>query len=85
MLLYTLLLINKSLENNFTYLLLIIFFELWLILGEKMGWEPTLPYLSPELRGKNLLIGANFASAGVGVLNDTGYQFVSYSNPLLDT
>lgn len=45
-----------------------------------MGWEATLPYLSPELRGKNLLIGANFASAGVGVLNDTGYQFVSNSN-----
>ncbi|KAG6404687.1 hypothetical protein SASPL_136940 [Salvia splendens] len=48
------------------------------IISEKMGWEPTLPYLSPELRGKNLLIGANFASAGVGVLNDTGYQFRLY-------
>ncbi|XP_057784559.1 GDSL esterase/lipase At5g33370-like [Salvia miltiorrhiza] len=47
------------------------------IISEKMGWEPTLPYLSPELRGKNLLIGANFASAGVGVLNDTGYQFAN--------
>ncbi|KAG6402322.1 hypothetical protein SASPL_139200 [Salvia splendens] len=48
------------------------------IISEKMGWEPTLPYLSPELRGKNLAIGANFASAGVGVLNDTGYQFRLY-------
>ncbi|XP_042017304.1 GDSL esterase/lipase At5g33370-like [Salvia splendens] len=47
------------------------------IISEKMGWEPTLPYLSPELRGKNLAIGANFASAGVGVLNDTGYQFAN--------
>lgn len=43
-----------------------------------MGWEATLPYLSPELTGQNLLVGANFASAGVGVLNDTGIQFVSF-------
>ncbi|GER42526.1 GDSL esterase/lipase [Striga asiatica] len=52
------------------------------IISEKMGWEPTLPYLSPELKGEKLLVGANFASAGVGVLNDTGIQFVSehYSN-----
>ncbi|KZV26939.1 GDSL esterase/lipase-like [Dorcoceras hygrometricum] len=42
-----------------------------------MGWEATLPYLSPELRGQKLLVGANFASAGVGVLNDTGIQFVN--------
>lgn len=42
-----------------------------------MGWEATLPYLSPELTGQKLLVGANFASAGVGVLNDTGIQFVS--------
>ena len=35
-----------------------------------------LPYLSPELRGEKLLVGANFASAGVGILNDTGIQFV---------
>lgn len=61
------------------FLLTIFLFILNLVnLGEKMGWEATLPYLSPELRGKNLLVGANFASAGVGVLNDTGYQFVSY-------
>ncbi|KAL6501196.1 hypothetical protein OROHE_025059 [Orobanche hederae] len=45
------------------------------IISEKMGWEPTLPYLSPELSGQKLLVGANFASAGVGVLNDTGIQF----------
>ncbi|KAL8557710.1 hypothetical protein ACS0TY_004981 [Phlomoides rotata] len=48
------------------------------IISESMGWEPTLPYLSPELIGEKLLVGANFASAGVGVLNDTGIQFVSY-------
>ena len=35
-----------------------------------------LPYLSPELRGEKLLVGANFVSAGVGILNDTGIQFV---------
>ncbi|KAK4487621.1 hypothetical protein RD792_005727 [Penstemon davidsonii] len=43
--------------------------------GEVLGWEPTLPYLSPQLKDKKLLVGANFASAGVGVLNDTGIQF----------
>jgi hypothetical protein len=42
-----------------------------------MGSEPTLPYLSPQLTGENLLVGANFASAGIGILNDTGIQFVS--------
>lgn len=45
--------------------------------GEKLGAEPTLPYLSPELEGEKLLVGANFASAGIGILNDTGIQFVS--------
>lgn len=44
--------------------------------GERMGAEPTLPYLSPQLRGQRLLVGANFASAGIGILNDTGVQFV---------
>uniref|UniRef100_A0A0D2ZZJ5 Uncharacterized protein n=1 Tax=Brassica oleracea var. oleracea TaxID=109376 RepID=A0A0D2ZZJ5_BRAOL len=39
--------------------------------------ESPLPYLSPELRGRRLLNGANFASAGIGILNDTGFQFVS--------
>ncbi|XP_062201031.1 GDSL esterase/lipase At5g33370-like [Phragmites australis] len=46
------------------------------IISEHLGAEPTLPYLSPELRGNKLLVGANFASAGVGILNDTGIQFV---------
>lgn len=44
--------------------------------GQRMGAEPTLPYLSPQLRGQRLLVGANFASAGIGILNDTGVQFV---------
>ncbi|OEL20548.1 GDSL esterase/lipase [Dichanthelium oligosanthes] len=46
------------------------------IISEHLGAEPTLPYLSPELRGDKLLVGANFASAGVGILNDTGIQFL---------
>lgn len=45
--------------------------------GEQLGLQPTLPYLSPLLVGKKLLVGANFASAGIGILNDTGIQFVS--------
>ena len=31
------------------------------------------------MRGENLLVGANFASTGVGILNDTGIQFVRAS------
>lgn len=44
--------------------------------GEAIGAEATLPYLSPQLNGQRLLVGANFASAGIGILNDTGIQFV---------
>ncbi|KAG6525982.1 GDSL esterase/lipase LTL1-like isoform X1 [Zingiber officinale] len=47
------------------------------IVSEYIGSESTLPYLSPELQGERLLIGANFASAGVGILNDTGIQFAN--------
>lgn len=47
------------------------------IISEQIGSEPTLPYLSPELTGERLLVGANFASAGIGILNDTGVQFLS--------
>ncbi|KAL2556892.1 GDSL esterase/lipase [Forsythia ovata] len=47
------------------------------IISEKLGAELTLPYLSPELKGKKLLVGANFASAGIGILDDTGIQFVN--------
>ncbi|ONK57304.1 uncharacterized protein A4U43_C10F18690 [Asparagus officinalis] len=44
---------------------------------EYLGAEPTLPYLSPQLTGDALLVGANFASAGIGILNDTGFQFLN--------
>ncbi|XP_038725246.1 GDSL esterase/lipase At5g18430-like [Tripterygium wilfordii] len=47
------------------------------ILSEQIGSEPVLPYLNPELTGEKLLNGANFASAGIGILNDTGIQFVN--------
>ncbi|GER28300.1 hypothetical protein STAS_04076 [Striga asiatica] len=46
-------------------------------ISEHMGSEPTLPYLSPQLRGPRLRVGANCASVGVGVLNDTGIQLVN--------
>ncbi|AES61163.2 GDSL-like lipase/acylhydrolase [Medicago truncatula] len=46
------------------------------IISEQLGLEQTLPYLSPLLLGEKLLVGANFASAGVGILNDTGIQFL---------
>lgn len=48
-----------------------------MILGQHIGVDPLLPYLSPELKDEKLLNGANFASAGIGILNDTGVQFVS--------
>ncbi|XP_034911643.2 GDSL esterase/lipase LTL1-like [Populus alba] len=47
------------------------------LISQAIGSEPTLPYLSPELRGEKLLVGANFASAGIGILNDTGIQFLN--------
>ncbi|XP_027349389.1 GDSL esterase/lipase At5g33370-like [Abrus precatorius] len=46
-------------------------------ISQALGAESTLPYLSPELNGQRLLVGANFASAGIGILNDTGIQFVN--------
>ncbi|XP_020079925.1 GDSL esterase/lipase At5g33370-like [Ananas comosus] len=47
------------------------------IISEHLGAESPLPYLSPHLEGEKLLVGANFASAGIGILNDTGIQFVN--------
>ncbi|CAN4093273.1 unnamed protein product [Withania somnifera] len=47
------------------------------LISEQLGAEPTLPYLDTALTGDRLLVGANFASAGIGILNDTGIQFVN--------
>ncbi|XP_040376723.1 GDSL esterase/lipase At5g33370-like [Oryza brachyantha] len=47
------------------------------IISEHLGAEPVLPYLSPHLDGEKMLVGANFASAGIGILNDTGVQFAN--------
>ncbi|XP_058216304.1 GDSL esterase/lipase At5g33370-like [Rhododendron vialii] len=47
------------------------------LISQNIGAETTLPYLSPQLTGQRLLVGANFASAGIGILNDTGIQFVN--------
>ncbi|GAB4855806.1 hypothetical protein Ancab_024451 [Ancistrocladus abbreviatus] len=47
------------------------------IISEQIGSEPVMPYLSPQLTGQRLLNGANFASAGIGILNDTGIQFLN--------
>ncbi|KAM1003661.1 hypothetical protein EV1_003915 [Malus domestica] len=47
------------------------------IISEQIGSERVLPYLNSELTGEKLLIGANFASAGIGILNDTGVQFIT--------
>ncbi|KAF8017894.1 hypothetical protein BT93_H2952 [Corymbia citriodora subsp. variegata] len=46
-------------------------------ISQELGSESTLPYLSPELTGPRLLVGANFASAGIGILDDTGTQFIN--------
>nr|GLL20771.1 GDSL esterase/lipase At5g18430 [Ipomoea trifida] len=48
------------------------------IISQQIGSsESPLPYLSPQFNGQRMLVGANFASAGIGILNDTGVQFVN--------
>ncbi|KAL3828112.1 hypothetical protein ACJIZ3_016914 [Penstemon smallii] len=47
------------------------------IISQELGAESTMAYLNPELSGEKLLVGANFASAGIGILNDTGVQFAN--------
>ncbi|XP_038880291.1 GDSL esterase/lipase At5g33370-like [Benincasa hispida] len=46
-------------------------------ISQQLGSEFLLPYLSPEFNGRRMLDGANFASAGIGILNDTGIQFIN--------
>ncbi|XP_006655787.1 GDSL esterase/lipase APG [Oryza brachyantha] len=46
------------------------------ITAETLGFESYAPaYLSPEASGKNLLIGANFASAGSGYYDHTALLY----------
>jgi hypothetical protein len=42
-----------------------------------MGIEYPLPVLDPAAAGPNILRGVNYASAGAGILNDTGSIFIS--------
>ncbi|GKB34406.1 hypothetical protein Tco_0879348 [Tanacetum coccineum] len=46
------------------------------IISEHLGSEPVLRYLSPVLTDKNLPLGVNFASVGIGILNATRFQFL---------
>jgi hypothetical protein len=43
-----------------------------------MGIAYPLPVLDPAATGPNILHGVNYASAGAGILNDTGSIFVSF-------
>ena len=48
--------------------------------AETLGFTSYPPaYLSPQASGKNLLIGANFASAASGYYDKTAYFYVSHS------
>jgi hypothetical protein len=46
------------------------------IVGEHWNLESPLAYEDPNNVNEKLLLGANFASAGSGILNDTGFIFV---------
>ena len=46
------------------------------ILVEYWGVKHPLPYNDPGNVGETMLLGANFASGGAGILNDTGRVFV---------
>lgn len=51
--------------------------------AETLGFTSFPPaYLSPQASGKNLLIGANFASAGSGYYDHTSIMSVSIRNRL---
>uniref|UniRef100_M8BIE8 GDSL esterase/lipase n=1 Tax=Aegilops tauschii TaxID=37682 RepID=M8BIE8_AEGTA len=69
--------VQKSLTSHVCNIGYSVWSIFWQENGEYLGAEPALPYLSPYMRGENLLVSANFASTGVGILNDTGVQFVN--------
>ncbi|KAI3725363.1 hypothetical protein L1987_65150 [Smallanthus sonchifolius] len=54
------------------------------LISEHMGMKSPLPYMNPLLKGNKLLHGANFASAGIGILNDTGIQFDDFLMSMVD-
>lgn len=48
------------------------------VAADTLGFTSYPPaYLSPQASGKNLLIGANFASAGSGYYDHTALMYVS--------
>jgi hypothetical protein len=53
--------------------------QLYMLRENYIGAESMLPYLDRALTGNALLRGANFAFAGVGILNHKRIQFVSTS------
>lgn len=46
-------------------------------ISDFMGVPPIKVYLDPSIDDSSLLLGANFASAGAGILNTTGRLFVT--------
>ncbi|KAG0455870.1 hypothetical protein HPP92_023658 [Vanilla planifolia] len=55
------------------------------ITAETLGFTTYPPaYLSPQASGKNLLIGANFASAASGYYDDTAIMYTSSSDKISD-
>lgn len=54
------------------------------VAAQTLGFENYAPpYLSPEASGKNLLIGANFASAASSYYDDTAVMYVSITYLLI--
>jgi len=47
------------------------------LMSETMGIAYPLPVLDPAATGPNILHGVNYASAGAGILNDTGSIFLA--------
>ncbi|KAM1048005.1 hypothetical protein ACFX13_027854 [Malus domestica] len=49
-----------------------------ILVGEELGQPKyALPYLSPDAKGKALLVGVNYASGAAGIMNATGRIFVN--------
>lgn len=46
------------------------------LISDYLGTPYPLPVLAPEAQGANLLHGVNYASAGAGILEDTGSIFI---------